>query len=85
MTDDQWWAARAPVLDEYFDPSRYPTVASIDIGGAFDPIADVENYTYDLALETFEFGLQRVLDGIEVFIRRRAEERDALSSAPAEA
>ena len=72
VTDAQWWEARAPVLDEYFDPSRYPTVASVDLEGGFDPAIDGVEYHQQLALESFEFGLQRVLDGIAVFVQQRA-------------
>jgi AcrR family transcriptional regulator len=72
VTDEQWWEARAPILDQYFDPANFPTLASIDIAGGFDPAASGVNYHLQLALESFEFGLQRVLDGIAVFIQQRA-------------
>jgi len=74
VTDAQWWSARAPILDEYFDPSRYPTLASIDTDGAFDPVEGGEEYNLQFALDTFEFGLQRMLDGIEAFVLQRAAE-----------
>lgn len=74
VTDEQWWAERASVLDEYFDPASYPTVASVDLEGAFDPTGDGQKYHLQLALESFEFGLERILDGIEIFIRQSAEQ-----------
>ena len=48
-------------MDKYIDADRYPTLASVSSAWAFD--------------ETdagFEFGLQRVLDGIEAFVRARS-------------
>lgn len=71
ISDTEWWAARAPILDEYFDPSLYPTVASIDIEGAFDPTSDSHEYHVQLSIDAFEFGIARVLDGIEAFIDKR--------------
>ncbi|WP_158883825.1 TetR/AcrR family transcriptional regulator [Amycolatopsis anabasis] len=64
MTDEQWWAAHEPVLSQILDADRFPTASRVgqaagEAYGIYDP---------DLA---FDFGLQRVLDGIEVFIRSR--------------
>ncbi len=74
ITDEQWWAVRGPLLEKYFDPERYPTLVSAQLDGAFDaPGADAD-YNLERALEDFEFGLQRVLDGVEAFIQRRAAE-----------
>jgi AcrR family transcriptional regulator len=64
QTDDQWWTALAPLLEKVFDPARYPVAARVGAAaveqyqGAFDPE------------HAFEFGLQRVLDGIEVLIEK---------------
>jgi AcrR family transcriptional regulator len=68
MTDEQWWALNAELLEGLMDRSRYPTATRV--GEAYkaaeqaglDPISD------------FEFGLQRLLDGIAVFIDRRCSE-----------
>ena len=35
MSDEEWWKARAPLLDKYFDPGRYPTVTRVAESGAF--------------------------------------------------
>jgi AcrR family transcriptional regulator len=65
MTDEQWWAMNTPLLEGLVDPARYPT--TVRIGEAFKagrmPPPDHER--------NFEFGLQRVLDGIESFIANR--------------
>lgn len=65
-TDEQWWSANAPLLEKVFDPGRYPTASRVGRAageahqGAYDP-----GYA-------FEFGLRRVLDGIEVLVRSHA-------------
>ena len=65
MTDEQWWAMNTPLLEGLVDPARYPT--TIKIGEAYKsgrmPPPNHER--------NFEFGLQRVLDGIESFIANR--------------
>ena len=65
MTDEQWWSMNTPLLESLVDPARYPTAARI--GEAYKsgqvPPPDHER--------NFEFGLQRVLDGIAVFIAER--------------
>lgn len=76
QSDEQWWAAREPLLDQYFDADRYPTVKAIDQEGAFDPPEDSAEYNLQHALDTFEFGLLRVLDGIDAFVRARAARPD---------
>jgi len=76
VTDNQWWAARAPLLEKYFDPDRYPTAVSVQMSGAFDQPEDSLDYNLQRALDDFEFGLQRVLDGIEVFVRRRSAQSE---------
>ncbi|ASU83993.1 TetR/AcrR family transcriptional regulator [Nocardiopsis gilva YIM 90087] len=71
MTDEEWWNAQAPLLARVADPTRFPTAARVgaaagaEYGSAYDPDRD------------FEFGLRRILDGIEVLVRER-------SSAPME-
>ncbi|GAA2611070.1 TetR/AcrR family transcriptional regulator [Actinomadura fulvescens] len=66
MTDVEWWEATAPVLDEVLQPDAYPlgsrvgTAASQAYGGAIGPE------------HAFEFGLERILDGIAVLITERA-------------
>ena len=75
ISDDEWWNARAPLLTELTGdqwPTRYPTITRLDAehafyqGGRADD--DATPYTVQDALDTFEFGLQRLLDGIEAYI-----------------
>jgi AcrR family transcriptional regulator len=57
VSDEQWWSARESFWEEYFDVERYPTIGAMWDAGAFEARADA-----------FEFGLQRVLDGIEAYL-----------------
>ncbi|MFI0348839.1 TetR/AcrR family transcriptional regulator [Actinomadura sp. 9N407] len=65
MSDEQWWETTAPLLEKLIDLERYPlgtrvgTAAGQEYGGAVGPG------------HAFEFGLRRVLDGIEVLIGSR--------------
>ncbi|WP_216215408.1 TetR/AcrR family transcriptional regulator [Amycolatopsis aidingensis] len=65
MTDEQWWNAHAPFLNRMMDPGRFPVGARVgaaagaEYGAAYDPE------------QAFEFGLLRVLDGIEMFVHER--------------
>ena len=77
ISDEQWWAAREPLFDKYFDPSRYPTVTRVAAEGAFEQPAGDAAYTVAQAQQSFEFGLARVLDGIEAFIKGRSGDRPA--------
>lgn len=65
LTDEQWWAAHAPVLEQVFDGTRYPVAARV---GAAAGAA--QNAAYD-PRAAFEFGLARVLDGIAVLVAAR--------------
>jgi len=62
-SDEEWWARNAPVLEQIMDPARYPvsgrvgSAASEEFGAAADPE------------RAFEFGLARVIDGIEAYAR----------------
>ncbi|MDX5895401.1 TetR/AcrR family transcriptional regulator [Rubrobacter radiotolerans] len=64
-TDDEWWAANAPLLEKVFDAERYPTAARVGAaaGAAYQAAHSPEH--------AFEFGLRRVLDGVEALVRER--------------
>jgi AcrR family transcriptional regulator len=74
QTDTEWWLERAPLLEEIdaYRAERFPTVARLAGEGAFDVASEEHDYTLAFALEDFEFGLERVLDGIEAFVESRA-------------
>jgi AcrR family transcriptional regulator len=65
MSDEQWWAANAPILARVFDPAVYPTAARVGAAaGAAYEAAHSPAHAY-------EFGLERVLDGLAVLIDAR--------------
>ncbi|WP_188190742.1 TetR/AcrR family transcriptional regulator [Nonomuraea sp. SYSU D8015] len=66
MSDQEWWAAHAPFLSRIVDPRRFPTASRVgqSAGEALNAAYSPEH--------AFEFGLQRVLDGIEALVKSRA-------------
>jgi AcrR family transcriptional regulator len=72
LSEEQWWTARAPLLDQYLEPARFPTLVAVQRSGGFDEPDAVESYNLQRALDDFEFGLQRVLDGVEMLLRARS-------------
>lgn len=65
ITDEQWWYAHAPILAKVMDPERFPVAARVGqaAGEAHNGPSDPNH--------AFEFGLRRVLDGIEVLVKAR--------------
>ncbi len=62
MSEEQWWAANAPLLARVFDETKYPTAARV---GAAAGAANGAAYDPDRA---YTFGLQRVIDGLGALI-----------------
>ncbi|MGW5972907.1 TetR/AcrR family transcriptional regulator [Streptomyces sp. NPDC055186] len=60
LTDAQFWEAQQPALEKAMLSGRYPVLASLS------------EDTFGPDFDHFEFGLQRLLDGLEVLVRRRA-------------
>ena len=68
-SEEDWWASRAPLLDERIAAGHFSTLVALDAAGAFDHPDSGTDYMVQRAIDEFEFGLARVLDGIEAFIR----------------
>jgi AcrR family transcriptional regulator len=81
ISDEQWWAAREPLFEKYYDPARYPTLTRVAEAGAFEPQPGGADYNVQRALDSFEFGLVRVLDGIEALLTGRATTAQGRPSA----
>ncbi|ONI80023.1 hypothetical protein ALI144C_23625 [Actinosynnema sp. ALI-1.44] len=60
-SSDSWWRARQTFWDDYFDPERYPVMTSLWHAGAYE----VQGTLADAARTAFDYGLDRMLDGIE--------------------
>ncbi|KMS81098.1 TetR family transcriptional regulator [Streptomyces leeuwenhoekii] len=71
LTTTEFYEAQTPVLEQVMTASRYPVISSL----AED--------TWSPAFDHFEFGLQRILDGLEVLVAARRAER-AGSASPEE-
>jgi hypothetical protein len=65
MNDAAWWEKNAPLLARIFDEKSYPRAVRV---GAAAGAAQSAAYNADHA---YEFGLQRVLDGLGVLIDER--------------
>ena len=73
-TDTEWWLARERILAEKIgDGADFPTVIRVSTDGGFDVAPDAEDYNRAFAVDDFEFGLERVLDGIGEFIAGRRQ------------
>ncbi|MPZ91263.1 MAG: hypothetical protein GEU68_06490 [Actinobacteria bacterium] len=60
VSEDQWWSERIGFWEEIFDVESFPTMTAVWESGGFQEPED-----------DFEFGLQRVLDGIETPVAER--------------
>jgi AcrR family transcriptional regulator len=69
VSDEQWWEASAPLLEKVFDAGRYPTAARVGAAAG-----EAYNAAYS-PQHAFEFGLQRVLDGVGAFVDARSRRR----------
>jgi AcrR family transcriptional regulator len=63
QSDDEWWNTIAPLLDQVLDRERYSVAVRVGTSATdhYQGLHDPEH--------AFEFGLQRVLDGVESFVR----------------
>lgn len=76
IPDDKWWADRESFWEHLFVPSSYPTLTHYYLSG------DMEDspMSHD---DEFEFGLQRLLDGFDLFIAQAPNpEGDAAAVDP---
>jgi len=62
VTEGQWWSERSEFWEEIFDVERFSTMTAVWESGGFE---EPEN--------DFEFGLLRVLDGIETLVNERQQ------------
>jgi AcrR family transcriptional regulator len=76
IDDEDWWADVGPVLEAIWDPVRFPTLSSPAMAHAWDQ-PNTGGYFLAEAVASFEFGLARVLDGIETFIASNDRSRSA--------
>lgn len=78
--EDEWWYERSALLEEMTSEidwvARWPTMSRLQDGHAFDQTDrdpdDATPYLERDARDAFEFGLARLLDGVEALIAARA-------------
>jgi AcrR family transcriptional regulator len=75
VSELEWWTDRDAILTEKMSGDRYPTLGRIEQGGGFSVPEGTENYNATFIVDDFEFGLQRMLDGIEAHVRARRGSR----------
>ena len=63
-TDAEWWEGAGPLLARVVDPERYPLASRVGAAAG-----EAHGSTYDPA-HAYEFGLERVLDGLAALIAR---------------
>ncbi|MEV5607956.1 TetR/AcrR family transcriptional regulator [Streptomyces sp. NPDC052225] len=62
MTDADFWAAQSPTLEAAMASGAYPVMASLSPD------------TFAPGFDHFEFGLQRILDGLDVLVAARTKQ-----------
>jgi AcrR family transcriptional regulator len=62
VTTEQWWAAQGEALGELMTEREFPLITRVGEAGVWEESGEIG----------FEFGLQRVLDGLDAFLRARA-------------
>lgn len=67
VPEDEWWYARSAQLEEVADDfaERFPTLALMTQAGAFDNTDPEQPYLEQEAWESFQFGLDALLDGVQ--------------------
>jgi AcrR family transcriptional regulator len=68
QSDEAWWAERAPLLEKLLEPERYPT--AMRVGAA----AGQEHNAAYAPEHSFEFGLNRILDGVQALVEGRSSD-----------
>ena len=68
MTEMEWWTARDAILTAKMGAATYPTLGRLEAEGAFAVPDDTPNYNLRFILDDYEFGLQRLLDGIDAYV-----------------
>lgn len=73
LSDDEWWTERADAMDELLGDEweAFPVASRISDEGAFLVDDSEEPYNVARTRAELEFGIQRVLDGLESFIGPR--------------
>jgi hypothetical protein len=74
QNEDEWWSTQSSLMAELVPDVdvRYPHLAAADREGAFEFDYEPGSYLEQEARNAFEFGLERLLDGIEAYLDHQA-------------
>ncbi|MDQ7903917.1 TetR/AcrR family transcriptional regulator [Phytohabitans sp. ZYX-F-186] len=64
-SDDEWWEELSPLLEQVYDAARFPLATRVGAAAGEEYNAPVD------PARAFEFGLERLLDGVAALIERR--------------
>lgn len=70
LSDEQWFALVGPVLEQHLDPHDFQAISRLTAARRRQTRSGQERNA------RFEFGLERMLDGLEAFIQRDSADRD---------
>lgn len=76
MTDQQWWEATSPVFAEVYEPDRFPVATRVGAAAGQE-----HNAAHDPD-HAYEFGLERLLDGIAAYVDRSTTEDPHAQARP---
>ena len=65
VSDEEWWDAQRPYMEDVMAGERYPMLARVAEAGGFEGSSE----------RSFEFGLARILDGIQDLVEARSTSR----------
>jgi AcrR family transcriptional regulator len=72
VSEGRWYSAYAPLLKRFEREERYPALRGILAEGTFEEPDEGSDPD-----DTVEFGLQRVLDGVEAFVLARSTQSES--------
>lgn len=65
LADDEWWVQAMPVLEQLVDPTNFPLTTRVGKAASHDRNGEFGSN------KAFEFGLDRLLDGISILVDQR--------------
>lgn len=72
VSNEEWWAAQDQILEQTFDPERYPAFTAASEAGGFGGSSEDGTYQDPIDIERhFRVALATLLDGIEARLTRR--------------
>jgi hypothetical protein len=79
VSEDEWWLSRSRMFDEVAPDyaEQFPFLVALANQGTFDSKEFEGSYLEAESEFVFEFGLERLLNGIEAFVNKAGREHDS--------